>query len=354
MSRRGFSNVLIGFIIALIAAAAAAYVVLTQRPVAPRPPLLPPDASIPTSPASQSGTANWKTYRSEVYGFEFRYPDDAQVGESGIMVFGTQPPTIVERILLKKNYIPFSPFLVFCYIGPCEYENYGFEVTIPRNEVVVTGDYDWSERSCPIRPSDRVERAIFGGYKTLIGPRSYCVNFPPNPLVISFAEKIRPTAERILSTFRFINEDSASWKTYRNERMGVEIKYPPDLLKVEEAIRQANSPDWPYPSDNLYVSWENPSEKLTFQVNPAPKGQETFRKYANGSLLLGENLIPVELSSDLYPTLRFSVVIFYPNPQHYERVFTVTFQCKSTCSQTEARSTFETILSSFRLRKSVR
>lgn len=49
-------------------------------PLAPVSPTTPPPSPTPASSPVPDETANWKTYRNDEYGFEFRYPPNVKVG----------------------------------------------------------------------------------------------------------------------------------------------------------------------------------------------------------------------------------------------------------------------------------
>ena len=81
MNKKGFANITLVVVIVVILVGAVGYFAFVKKPALPETQntTLPTsnNNNVPQNPAANE-TANWKTYRSEQYGFEFRHPTDWQ------------------------------------------------------------------------------------------------------------------------------------------------------------------------------------------------------------------------------------------------------------------------------------
>ncbi|GEM_PF-2636529 len=144
----------------------------------------------PGTMAPTSSTADWKTFRNEKFGFEFKYPTGfTAVQEDGD---GSSPDVVWIRIFCTDG---------FSMCGQQAMSIYAYDTKVRQSLIGQTGITQTLEN---------------GNYK----------------YDIDASAMDSALAKQILSTFKFISSNAnalpatTSWKTYTNSDYGYEIQYP--------------------------------------------------------------------------------------------------------------------------------
>ena len=215
---------------------------------------LPQTTSQPATPSAT--TINWKTYRNEKYGFEFRYPEDYEIDEREGRIFS--PEDTFWTIYITP--IPNTAHSVqtFYFTGALNaiiIENQKVADTIKGDKIYYAfpSDDSWQGvyRATIELPNELKEKPFWKEI-AFIGA-SLTINYSKDDFgdlnktdirqiiiqrLINKEDPISKVFDQILSTFKFINtKDTTNWKTYRNEKYGFEFEYPPyfNLFEGEKA-----------------------------------------------------------------------------------------------------------------------
>lgn len=167
---------------------------------------------------SSSDVSNWKTYRNEQYGFEFKYPKDWTIDgkEDLFRVIDMQdlnkPYKGIYVSITDSNGMNIDKWL----------ENYNTEFIDSKSKLIINGN------------------SVVKSINSADGSDGFSYYFSDNKNVFKFeVSKFYQNGNsfydydkyiiKILSTFKFFNStttDISNWNTYRNEEYGFEFKYP--------------------------------------------------------------------------------------------------------------------------------
>jgi hypothetical protein len=189
---------------------------------------------IPSQDTNVLDTSNWKTYRNEEFGFEFKYPTSARIIENehpfntGIQVSLQNDFTDTSRRIFDVLY--YDRFLegeaLKEYLNPDRARGPGDIVSTA--EVFIP--YHNTENNLEGFASQ------YGDYIVVPRGKSSVVGF-------SF-DALNTVSQNSFLTFKFLDPlDTSNWKTYRNEEFGFEVRYPAkdwDIVKSVDGITVKN------------------------------------------------------------------------------------------------------------------
>lgn len=191
--------------------------------------------------ATPDETANWKVYKDEQTGAEFKYPENfranvwrAHIWPPKLTVIpiaesptekgcsGTQLDSGKTKTINGIDYVLFigsdvgagSLYGDYCYVTKKDQNYYVLDFVI------------WSHTGC----GDG-------------GCGAYCeTQFEMECKNLDRADMIEKPIEKIVSTLKFGESDSetADWKIYKNEEYGFELKYPKDWIVDEPGIKPSD------------------------------------------------------------------------------------------------------------------
>lgn len=178
-------------------------------------------------------TANWKTYWNEEYGFEMKYPNIYKISTSHQLNEYQKSQGITYLVYLKHSDVNASISVQFT--------NINFNLQDIKRRYVPTGNENLPEQVIEGQNTFYFYGTGGGGVSY---PDNYFYNLNGKLLIIGFdgpyvndrtpSDETKQLEPQILSTFEFIEEDeTADWKTYRNEEFGFELKYPQNWNEKE-------------------------------------------------------------------------------------------------------------------------
>lgn len=231
-NRRGFVSTIIVALIAFIVGVASIY--LIQKYIQSR--QIIGDQSL-TIPTKQNPTVNWKMYTNTDGGYSFRYPES--------WVESTDPHNL-KHFKLNNSTSAQDFDLYIAESGNYQEQSYNLK------SQQAFGD---TKPEVVQKNNNEVRIALIQGepnlfYSVLLTDKSKYVwlvfSAEPNPV------SQRRVLDQILSTFKFISDEMASWKTVKSGKFYIEFKYPPDWQYLNNAkTSQFNrDPNFPIYNDS--------------------------------------------------------------------------------------------------------
>lgn len=135
----------------------------------------------PNTPGTKDETADWKTYKNEEHGFEFKYPSTWSFSDNSPFISNSSYKLIV-RYISQEEFL--TPVPSFCTVNP-ESDRCQIADTYNKNQ---TANIDWTSGD------GNTFITIYSSGKGTV-----------ELFVTEFADSNKPIILQILSTFRFID-----------------------------------------------------------------------------------------------------------------------------------------------------
>jgi hypothetical protein len=221
-------------------------------PPGPKGPFLPKEIII-----SIDETADWKTYRNEEYGFEIKYPKewnnypDWEARKGWSFVSGQVSFSPFTELELEKGegagfvVSVLNSSDVFTSVGWINPSELAARELIEKEREIFKDDYgeakfkitDENLNGLPV-VKEEISKLIMDGKEGSVV--DYYINNGNRKFVIGYAGSVQEvnnnlaTFNQMLSTFKFIEDETADWNTYSNLWINFIFKYPSDWAIEDE------------------------------------------------------------------------------------------------------------------------
>jgi hypothetical protein len=184
-------------------------------------------------------TADWKTYRDDEYGFEIKYPKEWNEKH-----FSAEP-----SIVTLQNVDCFFCIYAGAPCGEC-YPEAGVKAIISVKDNQQELSLSEFLHQCDDKITFRCENISVAGIDAVKvtrlmdigadlpdiyvpkGNKFFIISYGDNISKKDLREYYLSIFNQMLSTFRFIGDETTNWQTYSNEEYGFEIKYPYDAKVI--------------------------------------------------------------------------------------------------------------------------
>lgn len=195
-------------------------------------------------------TADWQTYRNKEYGVEFEYPPSWILDEKNAFSVNLPDQTrnFIQINISNGVKGPEDESMNRCQPGIASmvYQVGKLRENQQTFEEFVNFQIENPERGTPLAVKPKLILATIGGHDALKIEEIvdncktefyYVEQSSDRYMTISFIvdkNDDKLVINQILSTLRFLEDETASWNTYKNEEYGFEIKYPPNFFTEDE------------------------------------------------------------------------------------------------------------------------
>ncbi len=291
-----------------------------------------PQISPVIEPAKQieDETADWKTYKNKEYGFEFKYPKEFNLDEPAIVEASNDIDSpfsidLMSAIVENNGHDWESTFFVvethdkpYGLISKGEVfgikNGEGIEEALQKAYAGKRGVLTYKDKETNSR--EEIGKVVMEGklfYDILLSSEKGIYDYSVR-IIIPFSKsgdsmdtqihKFIEIYNQILSTFKFMEKDeTANWKTYRNEEYGFEVRYPNNWLKdevdlfpdyIKEAVISSLSHTFFIPQikripEDVWVSVSTSFCK-TSSCDPREEIEELYRRTIRQSTIGGKSV----------------------------------------------------------------
>lgn len=195
-----------------------------------------PKTSIPQpSPQPQKDeTSDWKTYTNTKYGYSIKYPEEYMPygldKESKQITSSDAKSVMFSRELPPSTYNdPLPAALWIKVLDKGGYEAQRQKLDEAAGKAPCAG--------CPVKNKSKIgdyEATLYDGYGGYTIDKVWLLNYQDRYLYFSYSLDFgydNKTPELMLATFKFLDDETANWKTYTNKEFHYSIKYP-ELVTV--------------------------------------------------------------------------------------------------------------------------
>lgn len=163
------------------------------------------EPKVSVTPDVDNDISDWQIYKNEEFGIEFKYPNDWSVSEKYNTITINSKNDIQKFEILKSS----GPPPETMDMEPIKNENVMIG-DVSASKSIMKGKFETNKNNYYLR-------AVISGKEII-----YHAGFTEDNY-----KKYSPVFDQILSTFKFTEKDeTADWKTYRNEEYGFEFEYP--------------------------------------------------------------------------------------------------------------------------------
>ena len=204
---------------------------------------------------SEVSAEDWQTYQNEEYEYEIEYPKELDLSFSSdenslqtVKINEKEDTSIIYMSLLvidNQDDLSIDQYIESQQVEP-DAENMGQSVEVINQEDYQSGDIEGKKVIIKTNLrgySDEYEEIV------LKNKNYFYLILPSRETTTNLTNEQKETANNIISTFKFIDQDSLQsgasaedWQTYRNEEWGFEVQYDDsEVIIINDEYQDFNS-----------------------------------------------------------------------------------------------------------------